>query len=103
MSELRFVPKKQGEGRTAHWRVYDRLRGSYPIRRPDLPGMVLEQHYTEKEATEIAQKLTDLAGYMPEGGRPKTPVASKTPAPQPDIDDAEADVEDDGEQGDEDH
>lgn len=85
MSEVRFIPKKDGEGRGSYWRVYDRLRGSYPIQRPDLPGIKLTQHYTEKEAAEVAQQLTDLAGYMPVGGRPKTPVASKAPGPQPDV------------------
>lgn len=90
MSELRFVAKKIGEGRTAHWRVYDRLRGGFPIRRPEFPGLELTQRYTEKEAAQLAQRLTDIAGYMPVGGRPRTLTrTSASSPPEPDDDGTE--------------
>ena len=79
-ARIRFVPKKNGEGRTATWGVYDVQRGSYPSRTPEL-GPVL-QDATEKEIVAECERLNTKHGgvnmkerHRARHDKPSAPVA----------------------------
>ena len=65
--QLRFVVKKVGipDTKKFEYRVYDKLRGSFPYQTKDL-GKVTQDHATDKLAQDEADRLTEQFGGMPE-------------------------------------
>ena len=75
--QLRFVVKKVGipDTKKFEYRVYDRLRGSFPYQTKDL-GKVEQDHATDKLAQDEADRLTEQFGGMPEHRTKKKAPAS---------------------------
>ena len=91
--EIRFVARKY-VGKT--WGVYDKSRGSWPIRTPDT-GEV-EQGTTQAVAEVTAEALNTKVGItVKPAPEPKKRAATKKPAPEPEVKEAEGyDIEEFG-------